>query len=254
MRLVVWGTGELGGRVGAAWAHCGAPVLGLTKTSHRHAALRQQGIDPALGGAATVLTPGDALLLALPGSAKQQEAVAALAHMPPPVRAVLISSTGYYGTSHGRVDEHTPAGTDSHARAVRAAEAAFRAWAGTGGVVLRLGGLYCRGRGPFTALCRRGAAPLGPPDKTLPLIHYEDAATAILAALQHSSPASTYIGVVPPCPTRQEFYQQACRMVQLPEPTFDAPLGRPPIVYDVTRLQHDLLPVPAHPDWHDALA
>jgi nucleoside-diphosphate-sugar epimerase len=130
---------------------------------------------------------------------------------------------------------------------------AFRAWIGTHGVVLRLGGLYCHGRGPLAALVRREIAPSGPPDTTLALIHYDDAATAALAALRHPTPEPTYIGVVPPCPTRREFYLCACRLTGLPEPVFAAPLGRPPATYDITRLQRDLLPAPAHPDWRDAL-
>ena len=253
MRLIVWGAGALGGRVGSIWTQSGAPVLGFTRTPERHAELRQRGIVPALGSAVGVLTPDDALLLALPGSTSQYAAVEALALTQPPARAVLVSSTGYYGTPHSRVDEDTVAGNDPHAHTVQAAEVAFRAWAGASGVVLRLGGLYCSGRGPFAALQRRGVVPPGPPDKTLALIHYDDAATATLAALRHPSPESTYVGVVPPCPTRREFYEQACRVAGLPEPTFHALLGLPPAVYDVTRLQRDLLPTPGHPDWHDAL-
>lgn len=254
MQLVIWGAGELGGRVGALWARRGEPVLGLTRSPDRHEELCRQGIEPRVGSAVGLLTPDDALLLALPGSARQQEAVEALATAPPPARAVLISSTGYYGTPHGRVDEDTPPGSDERAAAAAAAERVFRAWAGTRGVIVRLGGLYAPGRGPFAALMRRQSAPEGPPDRTLALIHYDDAATAVLAALRHPAPELVYIGVVPPCPTRRQFYEAACRVAGLPEPVFTAPLNRPPAVYDVTRLRRDLLPIPAHADWRDAFA
>lgn len=253
IRLVVWGAGELGGRVGAAWARGGETVLGLTRSTRRHDDLRRRGMTPLVDSAPGLLAPDDALLLALPGSANQHAAVGALANTPPPARAVLISSTGYYGSAHGRIDADTPHGDEAHAAVVAAAELAFRAWAGAGGVVLRLGGLYRRGRGPFAALLRRGTAPLGPPDKTLALVHYDDAATATLAALQHPSPEATYVVVVPPCPTRREFYLHACGVAGLPEPTFEAPLGLPPADYDVIRLRRDLLPTPTHPDWRDAL-
>lgn len=252
-RLIIWGAGALGGRVGVLWAQHGEPVLGFTRSHERHAMLRHQGILPRTGSAASWLEADDTLLLALPGSANQQVAVEALADRPPPARAVLISSIGYYGTPHGRVDEGTPPGSDERARAAMAAEHAFRAWAGAHGVVLRLGGLYGPGRGPFAALRRRGAAPAGAPDRTLALIHYDDAATATLAALRHPAPESTYVGVVPPCPTRREFYQAACRRARLLEPAFEPPLNRPLAAYDVTRLRRDLLPAPAHPDWRDAL-
>lgn len=253
MRLVVWGAGELGGRVGAMWAQTGQPVLGVTQSTRRHAALRCRGIDPYIGGVADVLTPADALLLALPGHMAQQAAVTSLDATVPPARVVLISSTGYYGTPQGHVNETSPRGETARAAAIAAAEFTFRSWADTHGVVLRLGGLYCRGRGPFTALLRRGTAVIGPPDTTLALIHYHDAASAALAALQHPAPEPTYLGVVPPCPTRRDFYLCACSQARLAPPAFDPPVGRPPAIYDTTRLRRDLLPAPAHPDWHDAL-
>lgn len=71
--------------------------------------------------------------------------------------------------------------------------------------------------------------------------------------MRHPSPEPTYVVVVPPCPTRREFYMPACRLVGLPEPSFEAPLALPPATYDVSRLRRDLLPTPAHPDWHNAL-
>jgi nucleoside-diphosphate-sugar epimerase len=154
----------------------------------------------------------------------------------------------------GCVDEDTPRGETQHALNVEAAEQAFRNWAGRRGVVIRFGGLYQLGRGPMSALLRRGTAPEGTPNRTLALIHYVDAATATLAALRHPAPEATYVGVVPPCPTRHEFYTRACAVAGLPEPVFTTPLPHPPAEYDVTRLVRDLLPVPDHPDWRDALA
>lgn len=253
MRLVVWGAGELGGRVAAAWAQRGLPALGLTQSTQRHEELRRCGVEPHIGAAPGLLAPDDALLIALPGNANQKTAVAALAHTPPPARVVLISSTGYYGAPQGIVNEDTPRGDTVHAAAIEALEGAFRDWAGAYGVVLRLGGLYRQGRGPMSALQRRGTAPPGPPNRTLALIHYTDAATATLTALQHPSPEPIYVVVVPPCPTRQEFYLSACRAVGLPEPVFDAPLEHSPATYDVARMQRDLLENPVHPDWHEAL-
>ncbi len=253
MRLVVWGAGELGGRVAAMWAAQKQPVLGLTQSSARHESLRRQGVEAQIGNAQNILETDDVLLLSLPGNAKQKAAAEALATTAVPARTVFISSTGYYGTPQGSVSEETPSGDSDHAKAVETAELAFRAWAGTRGVVLRLGGLYRPGRGPFSALLRRGTAPVGAPNRTLSLIHYADAARATLTALQHPSLESTYIGVVTPCPTRQEFYTHACQLAELPEPVFDAPLPHPPATYDVTRLQRDLLPSPTHPNWRDAL-
>lgn len=253
MRLLIWGAGELGGRVGALWVQRGEPALGLTRSADRHEALRRRGIEPRIASAADLLQPDDILLLALPGSANQQGAIETLTGRPLPARAVLISSTAYYGTPHGRVNEDTPPGNDERARAAAAAERVFRAWAEDRGVIIRLGGLYGPGRGPFAALVRRGTAPVGPPDRTLALIHYDDAATATLGALRHAAPEPIYVGVVPPCPTRREFYEAACRLAGLPEPAFEATLNLPLAAYEVTRLRRHLLSTPAHPDWRQSL-
>lgn len=253
MRLVVWGAGELGGLVAVSWAQSGHAVVGITQSTSRHDDLRRAGVEPHTGSAVDVLTPEDMLLLALPGNANQQAAVDALRHITSPQRAVLISSTGYYGAPVGRVNEDTPRGETPHAASVEAAELAFRAWAGASGVVIRCGGLYRPGRGPMSALLRRGAAPEGPPNRTLSLIHYADAAAATLAALRHPAPQVTYVGVVTPCPTRHEFYSRACEVAGLPEPVFTSPLPHPPAEYDAAYLMRDLLPEPAHPDWRDAL-
>lgn len=253
MRLVVWGAGELGGQVAVSWAQSGHAAVGITQSTSRHDRLRCAGVEPRTGSAVDVLTPDDVLLLTLPGNADQRAAVDALRHTPPPRRAVLISSTGYYGSPIGCVDEDTPRGETPHAMNIEAAELTFHAWAGASDVIIRFGGLYQPGRGPMSALLRRGSAPEGPPNRTLSLIHYADAATATFMALRHPAPQAVYVGVVPPCPTRREFYTRACEVAGLPEPVFTSPLPHPPAEYNATRLIQDLLPEPSHPDWRDAL-
>ncbi|MEJ2541547.1 MAG: hypothetical protein P8188_16540, partial [Gemmatimonadota bacterium] len=175
---------------------------------------------------------------------------------------VLTGSTGFYGTPRGRVDESTPAGAGPRAESAARAESAFRETV-PHGTVLRLGGLYRRGRGPLQPLLRRGAPPDGPPDAALPLIHRDDAVAAILAALVHPRPASIYLAVTPPAPRRDTFYREACRRHGLAEPLFGEPLAPDPAparrreeaaaTCDVGRLRRDLLPDPAHPDWRDAV-
>jgi nucleoside-diphosphate-sugar epimerase len=254
-RLVVWGAGELGSQVARLWRQNGEAVLGLTRSEQRHPTLRALGIEPQVGSAVEWLQPDDLLLLSLPGHETQGEALQHLrqSQTPTPARAVLISVTGYYGASAGRVDEETAAGEGPRSAEIAAVEQLFRQWTGEAGVILRLGGLYSAGRGPYSALARRKSFRLGPPDKTLALIHYDDAATVTWAALRHPAPEPVYLGVTPPCPTRQEFYREACRRLYLPAPIFSEPLDQPPTEYDVTRLRRDLLPQPAYPDWRAAL-
>lgn len=248
---MIWGAGELGTLVARQWQH--GPVIGYTKSTARHRQLRELGLEPQTGNAAPALRSEDVLLISLPGTEAKAEVLAALAKVPPPRRAVLISTTGYYGSPQGRVDEDTPAGRTPGAQAVAQVEETFRAWAGEAGVVIRPGGLYRPGRGPMAALARRGTVSAKPPNKTLALIHYEDAATAVAAALQRPEVAPVYLAVTPPSPARREFFEAAAARLGLEAPPFADPLPGPAARYDAARLRRDLLPRPAYPDWRAAL-
>jgi nucleoside-diphosphate-sugar epimerase len=261
-RLIVLGAGELGGRLARRWVADGGGALGYTATDDRHAALRADGVEPRLGAPTGALRPEDLLVICVPGYARLTEAVRQLADAPAPDRAVYVSSTGYYGGRGGLIDEDTPPGASDRSQAIAAGERAFRDWAGGGGIVVRAGGLYRPGRGPFSALARKGAPMPGPAERVLALIHYDDLATAILAALRHPAPADTYLAVTTPSPTRREFYTAACAVLDLPPPIFQtlpvgAAAGGPggaPARHDTVRLRYDLLPHPRWPDWRAALA
>lgn len=253
-RLIVWGAGTLGGPVAAGWVAAGGVALGFTATTTRHAALAAAGIEPRLGDPLAELRPDDVLLVALPGSTAQLAAAGQLASANVRcARGIQIGTVGYFGDPQGTVDEDCPRGTGEGALNAAAAEAAFRQWGGDRAVVLRAAGLYQKGRGPLSALQRRGTAPEGPPNRTLALIHYDDAISATLAALRHPAPHHTCVLAMPPLPTRQEFYLAACVLLDLPLPRFKAPLYHPPAHYVVDRMRADLLPAPAHPRWQEAL-
>ena len=113
--LTVWGAGELGSRIGAGW-HAG-PVWGYTATPARHAALAAAGIGPRTG-APLALPAESVLVLALPGHARQGEAVRQLAArgLVAPRRVVLVSTTGLYGMPRGVVDETTPPDTSADSK------------------------------------------------------------------------------------------------------------------------------------------
>ncbi len=251
--LRIWGAGALGGRVGARWRLDVGAVHAYTLSTARHGALRASGIDVSTGSPRSDLTPKDSLLLALPGHEAQGAAIRELAALRPPARSILISSIGVYAGADGTVDEDGPLGTTPRAQHILAVETRFRDWAGPDGVVIRAGGLYAPGRGPYAALRRRGAPPPGPRSGVLGLIHYDDLATAVLAALLHPAPAPCYLAVVPPCPPRQVFYEAACRRAGLSPPSRIDPPHAPFVDYLPRRLSRDLLPAPAHPDWRSAL-
>lgn len=250
-RLVIWGAGELGGRVAQLWKH--GPVVGITKTLNRHSTLQAMGVEARLGSAADVLQPDDTFLLALPGYAAQREAISQLIDTPAPQRAVLISSTGYYGpNAQGVITPDTPPGPEDRPQKIAKTEEDFRQWAGLAGIVIRFGGLHRPGRGPITPLARRRTVPSGPPNKVLALIHYDDAAIATVKTLEIPNPAATYIGITLPSPTRQDYYTAACHSLGIDPPTFTKAIANPP-QYDIAAFQADLLPQPIHPDWREAL-
>jgi nucleoside-diphosphate-sugar epimerase len=250
MRLVVIGAGDLGGEVARRWVADGGEAIGVTRTEARHADLAGSGVTPTTGPARALLRPTDRVLLATAGSEAQAQAAAALADVEVS-RLVFASTTGFHEGSSGPVGPGSPAGPTERAQAAGRAEAIASGGASPC-VIVRLGGLYRAGRGPLSALLQRGAAPPGPADRPLALIHTWDAAAALLAALRHASPDPVYLAVTPPLPTRREFWERACARHGLPAPAFTPPTGAPPISYDVASLRRDLLPAPAHPDWREA--
>lgn len=245
MRLIVVGAGDLGGEVATRWVAEGGKACGVTRTEDRHDSLRAAGVSPTTRDPRQLILRSDAVLFAVSGSANQADVVRRLLGMHTR-RAVFVSSTGVYGSQDGLLGAGHPPGRSSRARTAADAEAAFRRFA-PDGVIVRLGGLYRAGRGPQSALARRGHAPDGPDAQRLPLIHRDDAATALLAALRHPDPEPVYTGVVRPAPTRGDFYRLACEALGLPSPTFEGDgVERD---WDTEALHRDLLPEPRWPDW-----
>jgi nucleoside-diphosphate-sugar epimerase len=250
--LIVWGAGELGGRVAKLAADAGYSTRAYTKSTTRHHDLERAGIGTYVGDPEK-LDAGDSLVLSIAGTQQLEAAMDRLSNQEAPKRVILTSSTGYYHGCSGSLDPDSPAGLTPRAQAISALETKFRNWTGERGVVLRLGGLYRQGRGPLSALRKSGQVPAGTMDRVLPLIHYDDAARATFEAIRHQQPRSTYIAVTPPCPTRREFYLAASVILQLNLPNFDRSLDHALTEYDVHALKTDLLSEPQHPRWQEAL-
>lgn len=251
-RVIVWGAGELGGRICEMAKADGHRVLAYTRTEERHETLLSLGAEVACGDPSD-WHESDILILCIAGTNQLDEAIARVADRPPPARVVITSSTGYYNGLGGGINEHTEAGPTDRAKGIEAMEQRFRSWTKKAGVIMRLGGLYRPGRGPLNMLRKRGFAPPGAPNNTLALIHYEDAARAVYQAGIKQSVRPAYIVVSPPCPTRHEFYLAASVILALPLPSFGRPLALPKAEYDVDALRQDLLPVPVHGRWQSAL-
>lgn len=190
------------------------------------------------------------MLLALPGSAQQLDAIERLGSQPRPARAVLISTIGFHGPYCGTIRSGDPAGASERAQLAAATEAAFRRWAGPHGSILRCAGLWHSSRGPQRAYARSRSARLGPPDAPLPLIHYEDAATLAIAALLDDTVHPVLLGVVS-APSRSEFYTACAQAFSAEVPLFTAPTGQQVRFEDPVAAQ--LLGAPANPDWRAML-
>ncbi|MEZ4718238.1 MAG: hypothetical protein R2851_19410 [Caldilineaceae bacterium] len=128
--LIVWGggTGE-SHRCGS-----GKPDRSGATRPHRRDTPRWRGRHPVRTGAPSALPDDGVLVLALPGHARQGDAVRQLAMRGlVALRCRVGEHHGVYGVPRGVVDENTPAG---HRRAPKASppvEADFRAWAGERG-------------------------------------------------------------------------------------------------------------------------
>lgn len=252
-RLIIWGCGKLGVEAGQYWQ---GRVIGFTQSTSRHDEIRDAGIVPAVGNPTDWLREDDVLLLALPGHKTQHEAIKKLEGCPVvPHRAVVISSTGYYGHPvHGVVSAKRPFPQDQpRAQAIAQMEQDFMNWAGDRACVIRFGGLYTKGSGLRWAKRVSGQPYERDADTIVPLIHYVDAGRATYQALARSEVRPAYVGMVNPSPTRRTFYSQACETLNLPLPLFPPVSEQAPATYEVTPFREELLPEPVYADWQTAV-
>jgi nucleoside-diphosphate-sugar epimerase len=253
-RLIIWGCGELGTRVGRLWRDRGGDVIGVTQTDERHSVLATLGFFPCRLQDPVALRDDDRLLLCAPGSPAQTQALELLTPEPPPRRVVLASTVAFYGGREGAIDEQTPPGDTPRARAAAGVESTFVNWTKATGVILRFGGLYRAGRGPFARYQKAQHVPNDRLERPLTLMHYQDAARTALAALVHPQPANCYLTLTAPSPTRREFYTLAADALGLPGPCIEGEPKIPTRAFRTERLRRDLLADPLYPDWRAALS
>jgi len=188
--LLVVGAGCLGRLVGEQWRQRG-PVLAETKTEARHESMRQAGLVPRLRGSEPP-PPTSYVVFSVPPSAVEDypaEASRAVSLWQGGRGLVMVSSTGVYAVSES-VREKSPTADTSRSKLLLDAE---RVVLEAGGVVVRMAGLYNALRGPHQVYLRRESSPRGP-DGLINLIHYDDAATLVIAALTRGVPGTVYLG------------------------------------------------------------
>jgi nucleoside-diphosphate-sugar epimerase len=145
-----------------------------------------------------------------------------------PSRLVYVSSTSVYGGEDGDwVDESSPAEPRTEAgRICLDAERVATDWgraSGVGTVVLRCSGLYGPGRIVRRAMIENGEPIPGDPDKFLNLVHVDDAAQAVVAALDAPAPSDLYLVSDDRPVRRREYYALVADVLNAPPPRFIDP-------------------------------
>lgn len=193
--LLVVGAGALGRRVGALWlTTCpGAEVLCETRTTATHAALASAGMKVRVRESADP-APRSFVLFSVPPSGQGDyvdEARRAMRLWDGRGRMVMTSSTAVYREAAGGIcSERSPLADSERAQRLRSAEQLI---IDAGGAVVRLAGLYDGDRGPHRVYLRTTASPRRP-DGWLNLIHYDDAASLCVAALERGEAGELLLG------------------------------------------------------------
>lgn len=245
-RLII-GCGYLGQRVARTWRQAGHRTWVMTRREERAAELRQDGFEAFVGDvvdwdAAEELPRFEAVLYAVgfdrSGKYDRREVyVNGLANMLSKLsgrfdRLVYVSSTSVYGqTDGGWVDEETDCEplTES-GRVCLEAEQVVQSLAASAAttIILRLAGIY----GPGRLLRRveqvmRGEPLAGQPQAWLNLIHVDDAALAVDAAVKSADASGTYLVSDGSPVTRRDYYSTLAELLAAPLPPFDETLAAP---------------------------
>lgn len=254
MSILIVGCGYLGRRVASILVGRGDLVFGTTRTPEKGGELADLGVQPIVADSLNLET-----LSALPAVSRVVHCVGydrksgadkravyvdgarnVLQRLPiGPDRLVYVSSTSVYGQTGGEwIDEASPTEPRTEAgRICLDAEAVATAWgreAGVGVVVLRCAGLYGPGRIVRRTLIERGEPIPGDPEKFLNLIHIDDAARAVVAALDAPAPGPFYLACDDRPVSRREYYQIAADCLKAPAPRFFKPApGSPEAARDL---------------------
>ena len=238
---LIVGCGYLGRRVARRLVERGERVAALTRSGAKAAELAALGIEPVIGD----VLDRASLAGRLPDAERVVYAVAPDAASGVPMRAVAVeglnntlrglgertgrivyaSSTGVYGGADGGwVDEETPPDprTASGLACLGGEGELVRHTEGSGvlAFILRFAGLYGPGRIIGRAVLEKGSPIVGDPGKYLNLIHVDDAASAVLAALDRPGGGGTYVIADDRPAERREYYGRVAELCGYPAPRF----------------------------------
>lgn len=182
--LLVVGAGHLGTRIAKRWRqlHSTATIVGETKTKSSHAQLREAGITPVLAGTSNDSFPNVVFCVPPRGDPNYKNIVEA-ATKRASRRFIFTSSTSVHAGAES-ITEDTPARNEGRASFLYQAEE--KVLQSASGLVVRLSGLYLLNRGPHTFWLSKGVVS-GSEESMVNLIHYDDAAAAMVCTLNLQS-------------------------------------------------------------------
>jgi nucleoside-diphosphate-sugar epimerase len=208
-RILIIGCGDIGRRVAGLEQADGRTVAALARSEASAQRLRAAGIEPLRGDlddpSSLHRLPFEFALVYYfappPGSGvtdpRLESLVSAMTPSKPPRRVVLISTTGVYGDCRGDwvTEERPPNPLAPRAARRLAAENTLRRWSQASGVpivILRVPGIYARGRLPVERL-RAGEPVLREEESPFSnRIHADDLARVCVAAAHRDHPHDLY--------------------------------------------------------------
>jgi len=180
--LLVVGAGRLGLRVGQLWKQ--GRVVAETRSDKRHEELRKAGLSPRVRGEGRD-EKFDYVAITMSPSGNDDyagEVQSACGLWNGSGNLVFTSSGGVYGTDVDTVTVEDSKTHDTGERVQRLLSAEQRVL-DSGGCVVRLAGLYDRFVGAHNIWLNMKEV-AGRPDALVNLVHYDDAATLVLKALE----------------------------------------------------------------------
>jgi nucleoside-diphosphate-sugar epimerase len=241
MRVLIVGCGYVGLPLGAALALQGHEVYGMRRSDTGVNEMRAAGIQPMIGDITRPKTlatepPSFDWVVNCVSAGASDDAAYRLVYLEgmhhllswlgarPPLRLVYTSSTGVYGQTDGSWVTETSA-TEPEAETARVLLAAEQVLLDTSpnnqvpGVVLRVAGIYGPGRGYWLRQFLGGQARLeGRGERVLNMIHRQDVAGAVIAALQRGRPGQIYNAVDDQPVTQLELFQWLSEHLKQPMP------------------------------------
>lgn len=218
MTIFILGCGYVGSALARRVAADGVRVVGTVRTARTTPQGADLRVHPELTAPVveSLLADATEVVVTLPPDGRTDQVIHDALARVPPLPIVYLSTTGVYGATTGRIDEHTPAAPDSARSRLRfEAEALYRA---RGATILRCPAIYGPDRGLHVRIREGKHRVPGDGKQHVSRIHVEDLAQLIVAALR--VPPSTFVvGDLDPAP-HLDVVRFVCERYGVPLPPF----------------------------------